>query len=383
MHKRWWTAMAGLVLILPLHAQEEIGPLVRTIKAVGREGAGNEQAAVAWRQLAARGPDTLPSILAALDDANDIAANWLRAGVDAIAEREVQAGHALPTAELESFIRQKRHAGAARRLAYEWLARVDPTAPGRLLPGMLHDPGAELRRDAVAVVLKEASGLFEKGERTRARELYRKALSGALDQDQVDVIARQLKTLDVEVDLAAHFGFLRQWWLVGPFDNAGGTGLHTVYPPEQAVSLAAHYMSKQGKEVHWIRHNTEDPYGRVDLNKALGKHMGAVAYCFTIIHSPVERSVQVRAGSDNALKIFLNGKPLFFRDEYHHGMRLDQHIAAGTLKAGRNELLIKVCQNEQKDDWAQSWLFQLRVSDAIGAAVPVTINSEWDGKGQR
>jgi hypothetical protein len=46
------------------------------------------------------------------------------------------------------------------------------------------------------------------------------------------------------------------------------------------------------------------------------------------------------------------------------------------LKAGRNEILIKVCQNEQTDAWAQKWSFQLRVCDALGGAVPLTVVTE-------
>ena len=53
-------------------------------------------------------------------------------------------------------------------------------------------------------------------------------------------------------------------------------------------------------------------------------------------------------------------------------MEVDQYIAKAMLKAGRNELLLKVCQNEQKEDWAQQWKFQVRLCDAVGAAVPYT-----------
>ena len=78
--------------------------------------------------------------------------------------------------------------------------------------------------------------------------------------------------------------------------------------------------------------------------------------------------VQVRAGSTNALKVFVNGKEVFAREEYHHGTRMDQHVGRGTLRAGRNEILVKVCQNEQTESWAESWGFQLRVCDALGGA---------------
>jgi hypothetical protein len=53
-------------------------------------------------------------------------------------------------------------------------------------------------------------------------------------------------------------------------------------------------------------------------------------------------------------------------------MTMDQYVGRGKLRKGANEILIKVCQNEQKDDWAQSWGFQARLCDALGGAVPFT-----------
>ena len=62
--------------------------------------------------------------------------------------------------------------------------------------------------------------------------------------DQVDLIAKQLKTLGVAVDLAAHFGFIRRWQLVGPFDHSKGVGFAAVYPPEKGVTLTTSYQGK-------------------------------------------------------------------------------------------------------------------------------------------
>ncbi len=286
----------------------------------------------------------------------------------------------MPTAKLEDFVKDVHHAGPARRLAYEWLTRADPTTPDRLLPTMLHDPGAELRRDAVAVVIEQAGAALKRGDRAGATASYRKALSGALDPDQVDQIAGQLKTLGVPVDLAAHFGFVRHWQLLGPYDGSNGIGFDKVYPPENGSGPTTTYIGKNGVPLRWTSYTTPDPHGVVDLNKAIGKHMGAVAYARAVVDSPAERPVELRAGSNNGIKIFLNGKLLFAREEYHHGMRMDQHVGRGRLRAGRNVILLKVCQNEQKEDWAQNWSFQLRVCDAVGAAVPVTVVT--DGKGK-
>ncbi|MBV9123854.1 MAG: hypothetical protein JO112_10895, partial [Planctomycetes bacterium] len=180
-------------------------------------------------------------------------------------------------------------------------------------------------------------------------------------------------TLGKEVDLAEHFGFLREWSLLGPFDNSGGKGYDTTYPPEQKVDLGGTYPGKNGAGIRWTACHTTDSYGLVDLNKVVGKHHGEVVYALAVVSSPSERPVQIRAGSDNAVKIFLNGKLLFSRHEYHHGMRMDQHVAEGRLQGGRNEILIKVCQNEQTEDWAQAWAFQLRVCDAVGVKVPLSV----------
>jgi hypothetical protein len=358
-----------------------VRPFLARLRAVGKEGAGNVAARGAWAQLVRRGPGVLPAVLAAWDGADPVAANWLRAAVDAIAERAVRAGRPLPARRLEAFFLDTRHAGPARRLAYEWLARVDPSAPSRLLPRALHDPSAEMRRDAVERTLKEARALLDKGDRPAATAAYRKALSGAVARDQVDRIAKQLQGLGVAVDPAAHLGLVRHWWLVGPFDNAGGAGFRTAYPPEKGVDPARTYRGKGGAMLRWKESTTADPYGVLDLNKALGEQRGAVAFAFVAFTAPAARPVEIRAGSDNALQIFLNGRRVFAREEYHHGMRLDQHVAAGALRAGRNEILVKVCQNEQTEDWAQTWSFQLRVCDEAGAAVPgIVLTGQGNGR---
>ena len=65
---------------------------------------------------------------------------------------------------------------------------------------------------------------------------------------------------------------------------------------------------------------------------------------------------------------------------YHVGFMTDQFKGEAQLKKGENEIVIKVCQNEQKESWAQRWMFQLRICDHTGKAVtgsePPTEESE-------
>jgi hypothetical protein len=367
-------ALVAVFCALPLVAAgEDLQTLLARIKAVGPEGKGHVAAAKAWRQLAGAGPEILLPTLTALNDANPSAANWLRSAVEAVVDRGLASGKTLPADRLEAFVRDTRHSGPARRLAYDCLLRIDKTASQRLIPKMLDDPGAELRRDAVALVIQEADLRFDKKDLPAAAIAYRKALAAARDRDQVEQIAKRLKDLKAPVDLTRHFGFITRWQLIGPFDNTAGQGFKKAFPPETRVGLAAPLEGKKTKQLRWVDHETTQAYGMVDLNTALGKHMGATAYAHAVVSSPKDQPVQLRAGSNNAVKLFLNGKQVFTREEYHHGIRMDQHVGTGLLKAGRNEILVKICQNEQTDSWAQLWSFQLRVCDAIGGPIPLKL----------
>jgi hypothetical protein len=349
-------------------AEFDVRPLIETIKRVDKYGKGHREAAAAVRQLQQVDGVRPLDVLNGMDDAGPLAVNWLRGAFETVAQRELIAGK-LSANRLEAFVVDRSHGDQARRLAYEWLGRVDAAAPDRLLPLMLDDPSLELRYDALARRLREIESEEEKGspQRTIAAR-YREALVNARDPDQIKTIVEKLKKLGEEVDLARHFGFVQHWKLIGPFDNREGKGFAAVYPPEQKVDFAASHAGKSG-ELRWKDFSTDDPYGLVDLNRALGKHMGAVGYAAVEFTSDRERPIELRMGCINACKIWLNGELLLEREVYHTGMEVDQYVGKGKLKLGRNVILVKVCQNEQTEDWAQNWQFQLRVCDSRGTAV--------------
>ena len=255
----------------------EVSALLSTIRRVVSDGSENQEAARCWRELVAQDVGQLPTILAALDGAEPLAANWLCLAVDTIAERTVASGGALPVEQLEKFVLDTNHAPRGRRLAFEWMARVDTTAADRLIPKMLLDPGVEFRRDAVARLLSEGADLIAKGQKPAAIAVYRRALGGARDDDQVSTIVDKLKSLGEQVDLPRHFGFLMGWKVIGAFDNSGRKGFATEFPPERELKREAKYEGKEG-EVRWQDYTTADPYGMVDLNQPLGKLKQTVAY---------------------------------------------------------------------------------------------------------
>lgn len=351
-------------------AQEaELDAYVNLLRNVKPEGVGHREASYAWGQLVEQADaDSLPTILAGMDGAGPLAENWLRAAVDAVAERQVQQTGKLPVERLEKFLAHTSHNPKARRLAYEWIARVDKNAPDRLIPTMLDDPSLEMRREAIARLVSAAESTAKADQEDQAKATYRQALDSARDLDQVKVITEALAALDAPVDLQHHYGFIVDWLLIGPFDNRGGKGFNAVYPPEEKIDLAATYEGSAGS-VDWKQHHTDQEYGEVDLNKALGKHMGVAGYAMSVFESDRERSVELRVGSENANKVWLNGEKLAEAEAYHANSAIDQYVGHGVLKQGKNVILVKVCQDEQTVDWAQNWVFQLRVCDASGKAV--------------
>ena len=108
-------------------AAPDLSEPIRVIRAVGLEGAGHVEASAAWRTLAATGAATLPFSLTGMDGANDLAANWLRSAVETVATRALKSGGKLPQAGLQTFLAETKHDPRARRLAFELIARIDPS----------------------------------------------------------------------------------------------------------------------------------------------------------------------------------------------------------------------------------------------------------------
>lgn len=354
------------------HAKEPtVASLVRQLRTVGAEGQGNDAARQALKGLSTATGKSVPALLAGMNGANDYALNWLRAAVEAVAQREAAARRPLPVAELRRFLADERNHPQARRLAYDLIAREDPAAAQALLPGFVNDPANELRRDAVQRLVDAAMATSKAGDRAAATKGLSEALAHARDPDQIESIAKSLSDLGQKVDLQKTFGWITRWKIIGPFDNTGGAGFEKAFPPEQSIDLALEHDGKVGK-VRWRDYETRSEYGVVDFNQPFDALKEVTAYAVAEFRSDRERPVEIRLGCKNGWKVFLNGALIFGRDEYHRGAEIDQYRLAARLKAGRNVLLIKCCQNEQKEDWTKEWEFQVRITDASGT--PIVLN---------
>ncbi len=349
-------------------SSSKLSDSIKVVRAVGPEGLGNAKASKAWKQISTADAAALPTILAAMDGANELALNWLRAAVDSVAARELSAGRKLPVAALERFVRDTKHHPRARYLAYDLIGRVDAAKAEGLIAGLQDDPSTELRRDAVQRQVNAATALTKAGRTNDAVAQYQTAIKSARDADQVEDIAKELKKLGSPVSLPSVFGWVSDWKVIGPFDNKDRAGFEKVFPPEQGIDLNAEYDGLNGK-VKWQDFKVQGDYGLVDLNKPIGALKEVTGYAYTEFYADKARPVELRLGCKNGWKVWLNGKYLFGRDEYHRGAEIDQYRLAGELKPGKNVILVKLTQNEQKEEWTKEWEFQLRVTDALGTPI--------------
>jgi hypothetical protein len=377
---RWTRAalVAGalaLVPLVPARGDDDVTRALAALKAVKKLGQNNEDVGPAWKALVSKGGAALMPALAAFDDANPTANNWLRSAVDAIVQKEADAGRKPPAEELEAFAKNTKFAPSARFAAYELLVAQDATAKDRLLPVFLNDKSADLRRAAVARDLE----LIDKLARPTAKVAAEALFGYARDKDQVDALAKKIGDTGGKVSVSEHFGFVTHARLVGPFDSTAGKGFAVAYPPERAKEPTGAFKGKNDADVKWIDASTSDKYAQFDLNKLLGKHKDAVGYAFAVVVADTETPVDVRVTSITAVRIFLNGKELYAREEYHHGAPFDASVGKGTLQKGENVLVLKVCQNNQQEAWAQNWFFQMRVCDDTGGPLPLKQKTA-DGK---
>lgn len=348
-------------------SKQNVDQWVNDLLQVGPVGASHKEAVTAAANLQKIDVDFLPTLLIAFDQANPLAVNWLAGVVETVVAKGIKSGDEFPVKEIEKFVRERGHSPIGRELAFDVYQKLSFDRSKKMIPSMISDPAVGLRRKAVEYYISRAESKSEKKDAAKAD--YLKALSGASEDDQVKTIVKALKDLSYEVDIQKHFGYVNTWSLIGPFDNVDQKGFHVAYPPEENIDLDATYKGKEG-EVEWKSVSTDDDYGIVNIADKLKPFKGAIVYATAEFHSDGEKGVEFRLSTPNAWKLWVNGELAFEREEYHRGTTFDQYRIFGNLKKGKNVILLKICQNEQEQHWAQKWQYQFRVCTLSGYTLP-------------
>ena len=311
----------------------------------------------AMKQLGQANDVTLIQSLTAMKGATPVGRNWLSGLANTLYRKSGKS----QSVELRKFLSDQNQDGEARYIVFQWLTARNDALRTELLVNMDQDSSPELRFLAIEEATKSKMGA--------------KQLSSLLDAtrhpSQVVSIIEKLKELGVAVDQSKQLGFLTHWRLIGPFDHVGTLNFDKEFPVETDWAKGVLKDAYEGKRetIHWKDELTVAPDGMVDLAVIYSNEKGCIIYAATEFDSVDERDAEVRLGCINGNKIWVNGKLVMSNEVYHTGSQIDQYAEPIRLKAGKNQILLKLCQNEQKDSWAQVFQFQLRICDSTGKAI--------------
>lgn len=161
--------------------------------------------------------------------------------------------------------------------------------------------------------------------------------------------------------IADGLGWVRDWWVIGPFDNERGRAFKTSSEPEKVIDLDSEIQGKE-RPVRWRKAPVRPLFGLVDLDAMLRPNDQALAYAVAFIRSEKAQDAAIRLGSDEAVKAWWNGSEVLSRD-VRRDVGFDQDAVAVHLNEGWNRLLLKVC------DQTGPWAFRLRLTQPDGSAI--------------
>jgi len=151
-----------------------------------------------------------------------------------------------------------------------------------------------------------------------------------------------------------------KWWVIGPFDHKNG--FNKKFPPEKDIRLSKFYKGKS-QSMTWLRANDKLHDGYIDLQELLKQYNWSVGYGLIYVNSPEKKEVQLRVGTNDAAKIWLNDE-LVWKFNIGRDASFDDDIIRVSLNQGLNKILIKVCNQ------ISLWGFYFRVTDEQGNGLP-------------
>ena len=293
----------------------------------------------AWGRLVNCPAEVVPDIVSSIDDARSlVTVNWLSTALDRIAEKGI---NDKTQDALRRVAKDVERSGYVRRLALMHLERANPGYQAAFVATRLGDP--EFGVEAVAAYVTAAGNKLAEGDQAAAVQIYQKAFTKSTDFEQVVEIAERLKELDIQVPLVEHLGLLVDWHLIGPFPGKGMTACNVVYPPEQQVDLSRP-VTFEGQSYQWLHIAIQDSEWRFDLKDLIADENDCVAFAYAKFLVPEEREVELRAGADDTLAVWHNGRLVYSFPHFGNHLRADRHCVPLRLSKGENTLLLKVAE---------------------------------------
>jgi HEAT repeat protein len=218
--------------------------------------------------------------------------------------------------------------------------------------------------EAFAAVVAIANSLAQKGNKSEAVELLKSALAKRMPRDLGFQAAQILARLGEDPSaMPRQSGFIVRWWLLGPLPNPDNRAFDQAFIDETSVPNLNELVRLDRRQLRWQEYRTIDPQGIVDLRRIFRQTEDVACYAYTEFVVENEMEAELRVGSDDSVKVWLNGK-LVHQFGGMRGLSVDQDRIRVKLQKGINRLLLKVTQG------GGGWEFCVRLVDLQGNPIP-------------
>jgi HEAT repeat protein len=223
-----------------------------------------------------------------------------------------------------------------------------------------------VRAAAAEAYLAIAARLDGKKDRDRALAMYNRLIdSNAVPPGEMSTVLGRLRELGDTSDIAGKLGMITNWWVVGPWPSPDYAAFDKVFFPENHVDLAK-TTTDAGSPMAWKPIVTTNPEGRVDLNAQFKDNQNKVAYGYAEVTSDEDQDVIFRTGSDDGMKLWVNGKQVFAKSG-PRSLAVDMDAFPVRLNKGVNRILIKVLNG------GGAWEFCVRATDKQGRPIKLRV----------
>lgn len=278
-----------------------------------------------------RDPAVLPDLLAVARDATppNLRVLALRGYVRLATDEETARVVGKSPIQLLQQVRSLAVRPEEKRILLAGLATVaDPQALELVTPLL---PEAEVKEEAAQAVLQiaQAIGGAHPVETKAALHRVLEATSSPAFRDRAVKLLRQME---------AESEFLTAWQVAGPYRENGkdyAALFDREFAPETAPASVPWRPMPVGTDPQrpWV----------LDLLKLFGGEQ-CVAYLRTSVHAETEQPAVLELGSDDGVKVWLNGK-LVYANNTARPLTVGSDKAQVTLRAGWNSLRLKITQN--------------------------------------
>jgi tetratricopeptide (TPR) repeat protein len=218
--------------------------------------------------------------------------------------------------------------------------------------------------EAFAAVVAIANSLAQKGNKSEAVELLKNALAKRMPRDLGFQAAQILARLGEDPSaMPRQSGFIVRWWLLGPLPNPDNRAFDQAFIDETSVPNLNEPVRLDRRQLRWQEYRVIDPQGIVDLRRIFRQTEDVACYAYTEFVVENEMEAELRVGSDDSVKVWLNGK-LVHQFGGMRGLSVDQDRIRVKLQKGINRLLLKVTQG------GGGWEFCVRLVDLQGNPIP-------------